>query len=130
MSDTLADVQNHLEFRGYELEIRTEGESVFARHPIKPNVRVEKWNSGLLHTVIWRTTTAAKDNKLGIFEAINGVNRRARVARLYLDDDLDIFIEGYYPGAYARPSYNVFLDSWDRDLDSFTDDTAVMALID
>lgn len=107
----------HLEFLGYE--ITHEERFVRARHPLKPNLTVRTYGGGILHTAMWGCNDYAKEHSTEYLGWINGLNRDAAVVRYYADEDLDLFIEAWYPNIYERPHYGSFLEAWDRDMAKF-----------
>ncbi|MEM4234689.1 MAG: hypothetical protein QXU75_06045 [Candidatus Methanomethylicaceae archaeon] len=115
VEQTKEQIANHLQFLGYE--VTREEKYVRARHPRKPNLIVQVYPEGILHTAIWATSGNAKINREGFLEYLNTLNENAKVVRYYADKDLDLFVEGWYTGGYERTNYSRFLELWDADFE-------------
>jgi hypothetical protein len=105
----------HLQFLGYE--ITREDERIRAAHPAKLGFSIRPFGNGVLLTSIFGCSDGAKSQKLTYFELINSLNENARVARFYADDDLDFFIEAWYPDYYHREQFGFFVELWNDDCD-------------
>jgi hypothetical protein len=100
----------HLEFLGYAVE---DGEtSLIAKHDKFYNVSVKGYNGGVLVVTFFGTTDKSKSDRVGFFEFLNAMNANAVAARYYEDDEGDVIVEGWYPGAYDRTRFGVFIDKF------------------
>lgn len=110
-------IASHLKTLGYE--VTREDESILASHPQKLAILLKGFSEGVLHTSVWQTNDDAKRNRQGLIEYVNALNQGAVAVRYYVDEDLDLFVEGLYVGGYDRTRYGQFLDLWDTDFKGF-----------
>lgn len=108
---TLDAVRTHLEFLGYACDQKPD--KIVATHETKLNVIVQRVGTGILFTAYF----TGKDKsfspaKLGF---TNTLNREATLARFYWDKDGDLVMEAWQTGAYDKPRYAEFMESWDAD---------------
>jgi hypothetical protein len=100
----------HLEFLGYTV---TDGEaSLIARHDTNYNISVKSYNGGVLVVTFFGTTSKAKRDRVGFLEFLNGMNAGSVAARYYEDNEGDVIVEGWYPGAYDRANFGVFIEKF------------------
>jgi hypothetical protein len=104
------DYRAHLEFLGYTVEDRDA--SMLAKHDKFYNISVKPYNGGVLVVTFFGTTDKAKSDREGFFEFINSMNENAVAARYYEDDEGDVIVESWYPGAYDRSRFGVFIDKF------------------
>lgn len=60
----------------------------------------------------------AKDALAEKLEFANSFNGKASVARAYVESDGDIMVEAWYPRAYVREDFGVFIDNFQNDIDA------------
>jgi len=113
MFPVMEQIIMHLEFLGYE--ITRNGERTVAKHPSKFNIALLPLAGGILLTSIFGGNENAQRDKFGYLEMINTLNAKAVIARFYADEDLDLFMEAWYPNYYDRTEFGAFLETWDRD---------------
>jgi hypothetical protein len=66
-------------------------------------------------TTYYGATPYGKSHRDELLREINTLNRMAIAGRYYLDEEGDLILEGYYPGAYDRQSFGVFLESFNEE---------------
>jgi hypothetical protein len=115
-ANDLEQVATHLQFLGYEI-VRREP-VMLAKHPKKMNVGIRAFKGGILFQAFNSCKDLANSDKLGYLNLMNNWNRNAAAARFYADKDNDLCIEAWYPGAYDRERFGLFLEAWEGD--SFT----------
>jgi len=102
--------KEHFEFLGYSVQ---DGEtSLIAKHDTYYNVSVKPYKGGMLVVTFFGTTDKAKNDRVGFFQFLNGMNAEAVAARYYEDSDGDVIVEGWYPGDYDRTRFGVFLENF------------------
>lgn len=112
-ANTIDQIVNHLQFLGYETTQKDELR--IAKHPQKMNIMIRPFKGGVLFTSINSCKPNAKVDKAGYLNFINLLNSNAAVARFYADKECDFFIEAWYPDAYERNDFGVFLEAWETD---------------
>jgi hypothetical protein len=102
--------KNHLEFLGYTV---TETEkALLAKHPQNFNIYVRAYQGGILINSIFGTSPKGKKDRIGLLTFLNDMNRGSVAARYYVDKEDDVIIEGWYPGAYDKARFSLFLDKY------------------
>jgi hypothetical protein len=107
-------IKLHLECLGYAMEDRPEGRFT-ARHPQKFTLMVKPFVGGVLLTAAFGASDQAKRDLSGYKAFANACNKSALVARFYVDDDLDLMIEAFYPNVYDRSAFGQFYENLDHD---------------
>ena len=100
MSIVTDQIINHLEFLGYKTE-RNE-DAFLARHSNFFNIHFKETSSGLLFSGIFTGNDAGKENRVAVLEAAKNYNQRTSVNYAYLDKDLDVIFEVYFPKIYDK----------------------------
>lgn len=118
--EAMARMLDHLEFLGYETE--RSDDRLYAKHPTRPNITLKAFRSGVLHTSVWGCSDDAKRDDYRLHTWANRLSTNAAVVRYYLDDELDLFVEAWYPAVYVKADYARFIDNWDGDFGRFRDD--------
>jgi hypothetical protein len=107
------EIQNHLEFLGYEVS-RDDG-SIVAIHEERPNVQIRGAGGGTLLLSYWRANDYARAHRAEFLELINDFNANATTATFYIDDDGDLGFSGWFVGDYDKMRFAQFLERWNRD---------------
>jgi hypothetical protein len=107
------DVLKHLEFLGYDASM--DSERIKAKHTKHFNIFLKSFKGGILVTTYYGATPYGKSHRDELLREINTLNRMAIAGRYYLDEEGDLILEGYYPGAYDRQSFGVFLESFNEE---------------
>ena len=106
------DYKEHLEFLGYQVQ---DGEtSLIGKHDKYYNISVKPYNGGILVITFFGTTDKAKNDPVGFYRFLNGMNADAVAARYYEDNEGDVIVEGWYPGDYDRARFSTFLDRFNE----------------
>ena len=105
------DVTNHLEFMGYSVT-DSDGEYLRATHDTHVNIVLKAFRGGILLTAYMGGSSYAADHYDDFCELVNGLNANAAAARYYVDSDIDLTIEGYYPGKYDRTQFSVYMEAF------------------
>ena len=105
---------NHLEFFGYEIKTTEKGNKL-ASHATLFNLIIQEFNAGYLFSVWLATNDKAKSDHSAIMESINAFNREATVCRSYIDKDLGLWIEAWYPDLYDKAAFGTFVETLTRD---------------
>jgi len=113
---------SHLEFLGYTLNtIDAEKHITGAKHPTRHNLVVRPWRYGALLSASYGATPAAKADKTGemaLLKVANEFNMGFTLCRAVLDKDKDFIMEAYYPVAYNKRDFGVFLDTIENDINN------------
>jgi hypothetical protein len=107
------DVIKHLEFLGYNASM--DSKRIKALHPKHFNIFLKSFKGGILMTTYYGATPYGKSHREELLKEVNTLNRMAIAGRYYLDKEGDLVLEGYYPGAYDRQSFGVFLESFNEE---------------
>jgi len=111
----LQEVQEHLEFQGYQIQELENGKHYRAVHERFLNFLFKTYRGGVLFTIIFRGSPHGKSHRGEFLDLVNELNTNAGVARAYLDQDTDFIFEGYCPLPYERAAFASFLDTWNQD---------------
>jgi Putative bacterial sensory transduction regulator len=104
------DYKTHLEFLGYT--VTETDKALLAKHPQNFNVYVRTYQGGVLINSIFGTSPKGKKDRIGLLTFLNDMNRGSVAARYYVDKEDDVIIEGWYPGAYDKTRFSLFLDKY------------------
>ncbi len=102
--------KSHFEFLGYA--VTEKGKALYAKHPKHLNVVAKAYNGGVLISCSFGSTEKAKGDRSAFLIFLNDLNRDSVAARFYADKDNDMIIEGWYPGAYDKSRFGIFLDGF------------------
>lgn len=109
----LPAITEHLEFMGYEKE---EHESVVMfTHGEHLSFTMQSYQGGLLIQSWFTGTDYSRQNVPEFLNVVNDMNAGATTARFYRDDDGDLMIEAWFPGAYEKQKFSSFMDAWIQD---------------
>ena len=112
MRDLLTQMQNHIEFLGYE--ITDNNNNSFIAENNNRFFVVKDLTYGILHVSYWPLNNI--DSKL--YEIINRANEIANVSVYIVSTDNEkqtLAIEAFYCGEYSKVSYGRFLDLFHKD---------------
>ncbi len=109
------EVQQHLEYLGYEIQTLERGKHYRAVHERYLNFLFKAYRGGVLFTIIFRGSAHGKANRREFLSLVNQVNANAGVARAYLDQDTDFIFEAYCPLPYERAAFATFIEAWHLD---------------
>ena len=109
--DKADDVTTHLEFMGYSVT-NSDGDFLRATHDTHVNVVLKAFRGGVLLTAYVGGSSYAADHKGDFCELVNTLNANAAAVRYYVDSDIDLTIEGYYPGVYDWTSFSVYMEAF------------------
>ncbi len=118
MFEAAEDIKTHLEYLGYEVTLH-DG-ALTARHQRNLNISMKPYADGLLVTSIFGLSESGKANRLGLYKLVNELNATAAASRFYVDQDDDLLVEGYFPGAYDRARFATFIDVYNASLSHMT----------
>lgn len=126
MADIVDLICTHMEFLGYEIT-RRDGGAVTAKHQTHFNVVFKQYGYGILFSAFFGINAEGKARKESTSLRCNAFNKEARVARAYLDDDVDLVLEATFPVMYDKAAFGVFLEAFNNDLRLFAKDTVRLA---
>ena len=114
-SETFGEFITHLEFIGYTVSVNDDG-IVNAKHPNDLSFSMKEFKGGVLCAGYFGGSDHAKGNQGAFLQLVNELNLNAAAARFYIDSDGDLAIEGYYPGAYEKKRFGVFIDVYNESI--------------
>lgn len=106
--DNADAVIKHLEFLDYTIKF-SDKNNIIAKHSSHLNCVIKKYRSGILFTSLIGANENGKKNQSSIYPLVNMLNKKAAASRFYLDKDSDLIIESYYPGAYNKETFEIFM---------------------
>ncbi|MBL7032506.1 MAG: hypothetical protein ISR91_00010 [Candidatus Delongbacteria bacterium] len=111
LPDKADDVTTHLEFMGYTVE-NNDDDYLKARHDSHLNMILKKFRGGILLKAYMTGSSYAVTHYDDFCELVNELNLNASAARYYIDSDIDLVVEGYYPGVYDRTSFGIYMEAF------------------
>lgn len=106
-------VKKHLE-KKHDYKVEKGDDVLVAKHVDWLNIRIKELSGGLYFYGYYETSAYDRDE---LIELCNDLNRKKAVGtRLYVDDEEDIIIEGWYPGEYDKDSFEAFMQMWHTDM--------------
>jgi hypothetical protein len=112
--DKAGELSQHLEFLGYTVTEEPENDRIVAKHQRNYNFTVKSFRGGLLLTTFLTMNTPLGADRERVLEVVNKLNADAEVVRYYLDSDEDLAIEGWFPGAYDKTDFGLFLENYNH----------------
>lgn len=110
--DKAKDVKKHLE-KKHDYKVEKGDDQLVAKHVDWLNVRIKELSGGLYFFSYFETSAYDRDD---LIELCNTQNRKKAVGtRLYVDDEDDVIVEGWYPGEYDKDSFEAFMEMWHTD---------------
>jgi hypothetical protein len=106
-------IATHLEFYGYTRGDE-EGWLTFS-HDEKLSFTMQSYQGGILMQSWFGGTAYSAEHPDEFHSVVNSMNAAATVMRLYVDDDGDLAMEAWYPGAYSKEIFTSFLEAWIED---------------
>jgi hypothetical protein len=117
-SISLDEILTHMEFLGYEIEKKEEGQFV-ARHESNGNIIGRPYQGGVLFQQYWVLNKYNSANRSECLEAINDLNSGANVSTYVISTDSDgdtlLRMDACYFGLYDKKTFGVFLESYNTD---------------
>ncbi|MFP4705451.1 MAG: YbjN domain-containing protein, partial [Spirochaetaceae bacterium] len=111
LPDSTDEMVEHLEFLGYEAELREEeGYLSFGRDDL-PTTLLYEYDGGVLLSVYW-VLSVGEDDRETVMEAVNELNAGATTARYYLDEDDDLAVEAWFADDYDRREFGRLMELW------------------
>lgn len=105
-------IKTHLEFLGYSVSVEDESGKPFTRvnHPSKLGFGMQHYKDGLR---IYMNANVVRSEKS--FEAINEINAKCIVCRVYIDKKDLLVWEAYFVGEYRKDIFSLFIEAWEKD---------------
>ena len=116
MSTVMDQFIAHLEFLGYDIE-RSENGPIKAKHQMHANFLFNIFSFGGLARAFFGTNVQAKNQRSDLLDRVNAYNSIARVCRAYVDKDMDLVIEAFFPNLYDRITFGIFMDTFNNDIE-------------
>ncbi len=111
---TLAEVViEHLSYLGYKCTI--DNNVISAKHHLKPGFDIQTLNNGILFRAWFQHKDFPAEKTSDYIRIVNSLNISTTVANFYVDRDLDLIIEAWYPRPYSRKSFSNFVSTWEHD---------------
>lgn len=115
---------NHLEDLGYEWEESEAEEEIVYYHEAYGYLMIEEYEGGVrLYTAVEYDPVndlekeALLEWRMKLLMVLDHFNASSTVARAYDDsEDNQIIIDVWYPGAYTKQAFEVFLSHWHEDI--------------
>jgi hypothetical protein len=112
MSTILEQVLTHFEFLGYEIDKKDE--VIIAKYRDRFQYHVNEFEYGILLSMYLILNSQGTKNIGTVLERVNEFNKEARVSRCTLinvDNIPFLSIEAYFPNAYEKSAFGIFLDT-------------------
>lgn len=106
-------ISEHLSYLGYSTS-RAKN-TISAKHHIKPGFDILVVNNGVLFRAWFQHKEFPENRKGEYISAVNSLNINSTVAKFYVDQELDLIIEGWYPLPYNKKSFSNFVATWEHD---------------
>lgn len=104
------EVSQHLEFLGYQ--VSRDDEQITALHEKHANIVLKRYAGGILVSAYYVASDYGRSHRDEFIRLANQLNADAAAARYYVDKDGDLVIEGWYPGAYRKDTFGLFLENY------------------
>ncbi|GJL62427.1 MAG: hypothetical protein NPIRA04_10810 [Nitrospirales bacterium] len=102
----------HLVFLGYQCDQVEQG--IRAQHPSKLHVYIIYHQGGIRMQTGFPGMSLDESDAIR-FQALNSINRKARVTRYYWSSKGNLFGMAWMPGLYDRGRFATFMDAWEHD---------------
>ena len=106
-------IVSHLELLGFQIK---EKEGWFScQHKMKKRLIFGDYAGGILLRSQYRSNNFAKENISDILIYLNKLNRETIVTRFYLNKEVSIIANAWFPGIYDERQFGSFMDLWEYD---------------
>ena len=118
-------IRTHVEFFGYATQL--DEDQLIATHPDRLNLQFRQVGGGVLVvSYVTLHKELVRANRAEFLEVLNTLNLNAVAVRLYVDADLDVAIEAWYPGGYERDRFGLLISGFDTFHDELLANDAAM----
>ena len=117
-SNTISEIITHMEFLGYEMEKREDGNYI-ARHDSYGTTFVKPYHGGALFQQYWVLNNYTSDKRSSCLDAINEINSNANVTTYVVNIDSEgdalLRMDSCYLGVYDKKLFGNYLELYNTD---------------
>lgn len=111
---TTKDIVKYLNENGYECNSDPAGINARTKRPVL-NIHIKFLNDGILFTSVLNIKDNQKSKTEEIYSLVNDFNLDAVAIRYYVDRDLDVLVEAFFPGQFDKFRFSTFVTKWETE---------------
>ena len=115
--NTVAEVKNHLEYLGYEVDYgQDDNNLLFCSKQGYPPLMIRHSENRMQFTGTYTINEIAKNDPVEFLKYLNALNIATSVTTFYISNEGNFYFSAPYIGIYSKKHFAFFLYLWESDI--------------